>query len=90
MVGRATETAASGRTSNGRLFERYRGVAYEIGIAGHHGGRFDPQAWVEGSAIGIVGAGAGTYALALADIRARVEIRIGRMLLGLECAGEPL
>lgn len=78
------------RISNGRLFERYRGVRYEIGIAGNRGGRFDPNAWVEGSDARIVGACAASYALALADMRGRVQRHIGRMLGGLECAGEPL
>lgn len=90
MVGRAIEAVADGRTSNGRLFERYRGVPYEIGIAGHRSGRYDPEAWVDGSALAIVGIGGVSYALALADIRARVEVRIRRMLLALECADEPL
>ncbi|SFK65120.1 hypothetical protein [Lysobacter sp. cf310] len=90
MVGRAVEAGADARISNERLFERYRGVPYEIGIAGHRGGRFDPEAWVDGSALAIVGAGGASHALALADIRARVEQRIRWMLLALECADEPL
>lgn len=78
------------RTGNGRLFERYRGVRYEIGIAGHRGGLFDPKAWVDGCEFRIVGARGGSHALALADIRGRVERQIGRMLGGLECADQAL
>lgn len=70
------------RTSNGRLFERYRGVRYEIGIAGDRSGCFDPDAWVDGYGTRIFGARAGSYDLALADIRRRVQVRIGLMLAG--------
>ena len=80
----------SDRTSNGRLFERYHGVRYEIGIAGDRSGRFDADAVVDDYGARIFGAQAVSYDLALADIRNRVQVRIGLMLAGSVRAIQPL